>query len=141
MKTKKYNSVLLSLSGWGLSLLSVLISTILVLIIASLFRSFKVFDTETSQRVIYLFWDILIASACLFICLKFPGSFWYVPFICNLVGIASAIFEPTFWTTQMWILVSIGWGLSVFGTMIGTLIGQSNVLLHDRINKIKRSFR
>jgi len=133
MKHNEKSSAISRLSGWKLSLLTVVFSTILVLITAYLLSYFKVLNNVMGERFIYLFWGILNASACYYICLKFPSSYWYVPVLCNMIGIISALFEPVFWTTHIWILVSIGWVLSIIGTFAGTLKGRSVNLRRENI--------
>jgi len=53
-----------------------------------------------------------------------PKSIWYVPILCNIIGIISAIVEPTFWKGSLWIVICSGWALSIITSIIGALIGK-----------------
>jgi hypothetical protein len=78
---------------------------------------------EIGGTLAYLLSDLVIAVCCFFIVKQNPGSIWYVPIICNLMGIIAAIVEPNFWISSMWILVSIGWVLSLIASLIGARKG------------------
>jgi len=79
---------------------------------------------EIGGALAYILSDLVIAVCCFFIVKQNPGSIWYVPIICNLMGIIAAIVEPNFWISSMWIYVSIGWVLSIVASIIGALKGK-----------------
>ena len=55
-------------------------------------------------------------------------SIWYVPILCNASGIISAIVEPNFWTTSLWIVICGGWVLSLIGAISGAMVGKHSTL-------------
>jgi hypothetical protein len=72
---------------------------------------------------------LLISTSCFFIVKENPSSIWYVPVICNFLGILSAISEPGFWlTTSWWVIVCGGWLLSIVFSIIGALKGRRIVI-------------
>jgi hypothetical protein len=72
----------------------------------------------------YVLFDFEIAVCCFFIVKQNSSSIWYVPIICNLMGIIAAIVEPNFWITSMWIYVCIGWMLSLVASFLGARQGR-----------------
>jgi hypothetical protein len=79
---------------------------------------------EIGGTLAYILSDLVIAVCCFFIVKQNPGSIWYVPIICNLMGIIAAIVEPNFWISSMWIYVSLGWVLSIVVSFIGAQKGK-----------------
>jgi hypothetical protein len=120
-KEKKF---LFGIPSWGLSLLTAVISLIILLFLASLLGSVLPIEKDYSEVIAYIIYDILIAIACYFICKNNPKSIWYVPILCNTMGIISAIVEPNFWITSLWIVICIGWLLSIIGAISGAKIGK-----------------
>jgi hypothetical protein len=82
---------------------------------------------DKGDLLAYIGYDIIITIACFFLCRQNPKSVWYVPVICNLMGIISAIVEPEFWISSLWILICGGWVLSLTAAIIGSLKGRSSV--------------
>jgi hypothetical protein len=123
MKTKK-KSFLTSIPAWGLSLLTAFITLLLIFFLASFFGSVDFLNNNKGEIIVYLIYGILIASASYFICRRDLKSYWYVPILCNIPGIISALVEPNFWITNMWILFSAVWVLSITGAALGTIIGR-----------------
>ena len=126
MKTKE-KKFLFGIPSWGLSLLTAVISLIFVIFLASLLGSIPTIDKGYSEGIAYIIFDIIIAIACFFICRHNPKSIWYVPILCNTGGIISAIVEPNFWITAMWIFTCGGWVLSIIGAISGAIIGRKTV--------------
>ena len=126
MKTNGKKSFLSRIPGWALSLLAAIFSFIFLFLIAALFNSFSFFR-NIGDGPAYIAYDILIAVICFFICRKDPKGFWYVPILCNVLGIISAVIEPNFWITSLWIFIGIGWVLSVIGAITGTWAGRNTV--------------
>lgn len=79
--------------------------------------------TNISQFIAYIAYDLIIALGCYFLCLKNPYSVWFVPIVCNAAGIVSAILEPNFWISSMWVLTVLGWMISIITSMWGHDIG------------------
>ena len=123
MKTKKQKS-LFGIPSWGLSLLTALLSLIILIFLASLLSSIPKIGENLGEGIAYISYDIIIAIACFFICRHNPKSIWYVPIICNTIGVISAIVEPNFWITSLWIVMCGGWILSLIGAISGALIGR-----------------
>lgn len=80
-------------------------------------------ETHVSQFIAYITYDLIIALGCYFLCLKNPYSVWFVPVVCNAAGIVSAILEPDFWVSSMWILTVLGWMISLISSLWGHDIG------------------
>lgn len=115
---------LLGLPSWGLALLTAFVSIILLILIASLLSPILPFDKNISENIGYIIYGIIVAIACFFICKHDPKSVWYVPIIANLPGIFSAIVEPNFWITDLWIFMGIGWVFSVIAAILGSILGK-----------------
>jgi hypothetical protein len=128
MKTKEQKS-LFGIPSWGLSLLTALLSTILLFLVADLLGSILKINENMSEGIAYISYDIIIALACFFICRQNPKSIWYVPILCNITGIISAIIEPNFWITSLWIFTCGGWVLSLIGAISGAMVGQRSILI------------
>lgn len=125
MKTKEKKS-LFGIPSWGLSLLTALFSFIILFFLAGLLGS--MIDENISEGIAYISYDIIIAIACFFICRHNPKSIWYVPILCNTMGIISAIVEPNFWITSLWIVICGGWVLSLIGAISGAMVGKRSIL-------------
>lgn len=134
MKTNKKRSFLSGIPSWGLAgiaLIAPVIFTVLLLFLGDLFR----IDEETGDPFFYLFFDVFIAACCFFIVRQNPGSIWYVPILCNAVGIFSAIVEPNFWISSLWMYICGGWVLSIIASVIGYFVGRR--ALSDDVNAAK----
>ena len=112
---------LLGLPSWGLGLLTAFVSLIFLFFFSALLGSILPIDKNISESIAYIIFGIIVAAACYFICKHNPKSIWYVPIICNAVGILSAIIEPNFWRTDLWIFIGSGWVLSIIGATIGAV--------------------
>ncbi len=123
MKTKEQKS-LFGIPSWGLSLLTALFSMIILFFLASLLHYRMRIPENISDGIASIIYDIIIVIACFFICRHNPKSIWYVPILCNTMGIISAIVEPNFWITPMlWIFICGGWVLSLIGAISGAMVG------------------
>jgi len=114
---------LIGLPSWGLALLTAFLSLIFLFFLSALLGSLLPIDKNISEGIAYIVFNILIAAACFFFCKQNPKSVWYVPIICNAVGIISAIVEPNFWITDLWIFICSGWLLSIIAAIVGSVIG------------------
>lgn len=117
---------LLGLPSWALALLTAIVCSVLLIVVASLLGSVLPIDENIGEAIAYIFYGFTIAAACFLICKHDPKSFWYVPIIANIPGILSAIIEPNFWITDLWILICSGWVLSIIASIIGSVLGQKN---------------
>lgn len=78
---------------------------------------------KVSEIVAYLVYNLIVAAGCYFLCMKNPGSIWFVLPICNATGIVSALIEPNFWVTPMWIFILFGWMISLIAAIWGHDLG------------------
>jgi len=126
MKTRNNKSIFTGIPAWALSLFTAFVSLIILFVLAEILA--ELFEKgDVGEIIAYLFYDILIAIGCFFICRQEPGSLWYVPVISNTMGIISAIVEPNFWITYLWMLICGGWAISVAGAILGAITGRSRL--------------
>jgi uncharacterized membrane protein YecN with MAPEG domain len=119
MKTNGKKSFLAGIPSWALSLITVVFSFFLLFLLAYPF----------GEVIGYISYDIVIVIACFFICKMNPNSIWYVPFICNIVGIMAAFGEENFyWISTLWIVICGGWVLSLIASIIGARIGKRKAI-------------
>ena len=122
MKSKVKRSIFHRIPAWGLSKLTMMLSFILVYGLATLWEGLNIAG-EHGELILNIVLFLFIASACYLICLIYPRSFWYVPFLCNLITIISAIVEPIKLTPD-WFYIMAGWGLSLIAAIIGSWMGR-----------------
>lgn len=122
MKAKEQKP-LLGIPSWGLSLIVAFLSLIFLIFLASLLGSILKNNENLGIGIAYIVYGILIATACFLICRNNPKSIWYVPILCNTSGIISALVEPNFWITSLWIVICGGWILSLIGAIGGSIVG------------------
>ena len=123
MNANKKRSFLSSIPSGGLALLAVVASFIVVFGIGELGEGMKI-KNDVVEAIPYIIYGLFIAVCCFFIVRQNPKSIWYVPLICNAVGIIAAIIEPTFWVTSLWMLICGGWVLSIIASIIGNRFGK-----------------
>jgi hypothetical protein len=119
---KKKSSLLHRIPAWGLSIITMMLSFILIFALAALLEGLKI-TGDHGELILNIVLFLFVATACFLICLIYPRSFWYVPILCNLITIISAIAEPIQFTPD-WFLVMGGWGLSLLGVLLGTWMGK-----------------
>jgi hypothetical protein len=124
MKTNENRSFLYGLASWVQSVLWVIISTLILFGMGEGVGNILKIDEDIAGAIPYIIFDVLIAGGCFYIVKWKPKSIWYVPLICNAVGIIAAIIEPNFWITSLWLLICSGWVLSVIASVIGARIGR-----------------
>jgi CDP-diglyceride synthetase len=123
MNANKKRSFLSGIPSGGLALLAVVASFIVVFGIGELGEGMKI-KNDVVEAIPYIIYGLFIAVCCFFIVRQNPKSIWYVPLICNAVGIIAAIIEPTFWVTSLWMLICGGWVLSIIASIIGNRFGK-----------------
>jgi len=131
MKNKPKN--LFGIPSWLLAVFTSIIAIILLIVFAGLLGSISGLDKDVSEGISYLIYGIIITIACFYICRNDPKSIWYILILVNAAGIISAIVEPNFWITAIWMYISIGWVTSIIGAVIGYLAGVRN---RNEINQI-----
>jgi hypothetical protein len=113
---------LFGIPGWLLAGLTSIVALVVLIVIAGLLGSISGLDKNVSEGISYLIYGIIITIACFYICRNDPKSIWYVLILVNAAGIISAVVEPNFWVTSIWIYISIGWVMSLIGGIGGSLI-------------------
>jgi hypothetical protein len=122
MSTKKKKPFLSGIPPWGLAgiaLIAPIIFMIILVFLADLMR----IDENIADPFFYIFTSLFIAVCCFYIIRHYPKSIWYVPVICNVAGIVSAIIEPNFWISSLWLFIGSGWVLSIIASIIGYKVG------------------
>jgi hypothetical protein len=123
MQTKANKRTFASL---GLCLLTAILSVIILFSTAHFLGACGSGEQKLGEAVAYIIYGLFIATACFFICRHNPKSLWYGPILCNAMGIISAIVEPTFWITPLWMFICGGWVLSVIGAISGAKRGRQS---------------
>jgi hypothetical protein len=124
IKPKEKTSFLATTPSAVLAIITVLGATIVLFGIGEGLGSFIKIKGNIGEAIPYILYDIFIACCCYFIVKQNPGSIWYVPVICNVLGIISAIIEQNFWITPMWIPICGGWGLSIIVSIMAAMKGR-----------------
>lgn len=124
MKNKGNRSFLYGLPSWAQSILWVIVSTLILFGLGEGVGNVLEINEDVAGAIPYIIFDVLIAVGCFYIVKWNPKSIWYVPLICNVIGIIAAIIEPSFWRTSLWVLICSGWVLSVIASIIGAKDGR-----------------
>jgi hypothetical protein len=117
MKTNSDNSLLSNSPSWLLALLTIIGATV-VLFFWELLCRFIDINKDTALTLAYILYGLLLAVGIFFIVRRDPGSAWYVPLICNFIGIVTAIVRPSLWGAFLWGLM-----FSFIASVIGALMG------------------
>jgi hypothetical protein len=131
VKRKVNKSFLASTPSAVLAIITTVIATLVIFGIGEGLSSFIKIKGGTGDALAYILYDIVITCCCYLIVKQNPKSIWYVPFICNVLGIIAAIIEPNFWVTPMWIPFSSGWILSIVASIIGAVKGKRTPVTVD----------
>jgi uncharacterized membrane protein YeaQ/YmgE (transglycosylase-associated protein family) len=124
MENKQKKSVFSGIPSWALSVFTLMGATIVLFGLGEgLVPAIKAY-VNIGESIAYLIFDLIITVCCYFIVKQNPKSIWYVPLICNAVGIIAALIEPTFWKTSLWMLFCGGWALSLIASIIGAKTGK-----------------
>lgn len=124
MKNKGNRSFLYDTPSWIQSILWVIISTLILFGLGEGVGNILKINEDIAGAIPYIIFDVLIAIGCFYIIKWNPKSIWYVPLICNVIGIIAAIVEPTFWQTSLWMLICGGWVVSLLASYIGAKDGR-----------------
>jgi membrane-associated HD superfamily phosphohydrolase len=127
MKATKKKSVLYGIPAWGLAGLALVVPVIfmiLLLFLGDLVKMDERMNEDITDSVFYILYGIFIALICFYIVRQNPNTIWFVPILCNAVGIYSAIDEPTFWVSSLWMFICGGWVLSIIASIIGYYLGR-----------------
>ena len=136
MKTNEKRPFQSGIPSWGLTALAFVATIILFTIIASAGHQMKINDT-TVLALYFVINGLFVAACCFFIIRQNPKSIWYVPVICNLVGVGifSLYWNSEIWKTYLWIIICGIWVLSIIASIIGYRIGKRS--LPDDVNAAK----
>ena len=88
-------------------------------------------EGNSIELVFMILGNFIIAGGCFYICRQNHKSFFYVPLLCNLTMIISAIVEPSFWKGFLWIISCSGWVLSIITSLIGARIGKRKAIIKN----------
>ena len=121
-------SFLARIPSWALALLTLFGATIVMFGIGEGLGPYVKIKGNIGEEIPYIIYGIVVAVCCYFIVKKNPSSIWYVPIICNVIGIIAAIIEPNFWITPMWIPICGGFVLSIIASIIGARKGRKFIL-------------
>lgn len=111
--------------SWGLALLTMFLAFLVLMVVGDILTAiFKITESDGFALTLYILYNLIIAGGCFYICRHNPKSIWYVPVLCNIIGIISSIAEPTFWSGSLWMVICSGWALSVIASLIGASIGK-----------------
>ena len=122
MSYKPKKSFFQRIPAWGLSILTMLLSFILVIGVAALLEGLKI-TGDHGELFLNIVLFLFVAIACYLICFLYPRSFWYVPILSNLITIIAAIAEPIQLTPD-WFLVIGGWGFTLIAALMGAWMGR-----------------
>ena len=130
MKTSRKDSLLKGIPSWGLVLLTVIFAFVVLMLVGEIaLVIFKIpEDNDAAALIFYILYNLIIAAGCFYICRQNPKSIWYVPVLCNIIGIISAIVEPTFWNTSLWMMICGGWLLSLLTSVLGARSGKRSAV-------------
>lgn len=126
METKKKKSLFSRTPSWALALITAFLSIVVLMFLANILSDVAKLG-DIGESIAYISYGIMIATACFFICRQNPKSIWYVPILCNIFGIISAVVEPNFWITSLWMVICGGWVLSLTGAIAGAKAGQRTI--------------
>lgn len=124
MNTNKRNPFLAGIPSWGFAGLTFVASIILFFVLGEIGGLMNI-NEDIGEPILYIIYSLFIAVCCFFIVRKNPESVWFVPIICNALGIFIAITSTKFWIKLEWIYFCIGWLLSIIASLIGYRIGKA----------------
>jgi hypothetical protein len=104
-------------------------NTIALMVVGDILTAiFMIPASDIGDLVFYILYNLIIAGGCFYICWQNPKSVWYVPVLCNIIGIISAIIEPNFWISSLWIVICSGWLLSLISSITGAQFGRKKAI-------------
>ena len=119
--------------SWGLALLTMFLAFVVLMVVGDIITAiFKIPESDIGDLVFYILYNLIIAGGCFYICRQNPKSIWYVPVLCNIIGIISAIIERNFWISSLWIVICSGWVLSIIASIIGAQTGRKKAISNNQ---------
>ena len=129
MNTNKRKSFLTGIPSWGLALLTMFLAFVVLMVVGDILTAiFMIPASDIGDLVFYILYNLIIAGGCFYICWQNPKSVWYVPVLCNIIGIISAIIEPNFWISSLWVIICSGWLLSLISSITGAQFGRKKAI-------------
>ena len=122
MRYKAKRSFIHRIPAWGLSILTMLLSFLLIFGVAALLEGLKI-TGDRGELFLNIILFLFVAIACYLIGFIHPHSFWYVPILSNLITIIAAIVEPIQLTPD-WFFVIGGWVFTLLATLMGSWMGK-----------------
>ncbi len=119
MKKKKRNNIFRGVPVWLQAFLLALVALLLLFVVAAVLGMFPVLTDNYAEQAGYVLHAVFIAAGCFYICRRHPKSVWYVPLLANVFVFLSALIEPAFWTTSLWIFLGSAVVLSIPAAMWG----------------------
>ncbi len=132
METKRRKSFVAGIPAWALALLTLVLAFPVQMIVAEIIALIFRIPEDSADWLFYGLYNLIIALGCFYTCRRYPKSIIYMPVLCNIIGIISAIAEETFWTSSLWILICSGWVLSVITSLIGAHLGRKAAIPGDK---------
>jgi hypothetical protein len=136
MDIKGFRSLISLMPSWALAFGATTISYVVLMLAARILGEFKSLSSTAVNITVFIIYGLITGLACFLICRKYPGSWWHVPVICNIIGMTSAVGEPGFWSGILWKLFGIGWGLSIIGTLAGVMVGRKRITSKEQIAEL-----
>jgi len=127
METTGIKSFLQGIPSWVLAVITLIVVSIVLFGLGEGVGNIFKLNENIAGAIPYIILDVLIAAGCFYIVKWNPKSIWYIPLICNVLGIISAIVEPTFWKTWLWMFICGGWVISIIASIIGARVGKKSV--------------
>lgn len=131
MNTKKNSPFLKGVPSALRALLLAVGTTVILIVLSEIIGAIFPKIENISESVGYILYDIIIAIGCYFICKQNPKSVWYVPIIANVFVIISAIAEPNFWITDLWMYFGSSIVLSIPASLFGAFMGGNKQSLQN----------
>ena len=123
MKANKKKSFLAGIPSWGLAGIALVVPLTFMIFLFILEDLLRI-DENIGEPIFYAIFDLFNAACCFFIVRQNPVSVFYVPVICNLLGIFIAITSAKFWMTSEWMYFGSGWVLSIIASVLGYYMGR-----------------
>jgi len=119
--------------SWGLALLTMFLAFLVLMVMGDIIAAiFRIQESNAAELMFYVLYNLTIAVGCFYICRQNPKSIWYVPVLCNIIGIISAIVEGNFWISPLWIVICSGWVVSIITSIIGARMGRKQSISNDQ---------
>jgi hypothetical protein len=93
MEAKRRKSLLTGIPSWGLALLTLVLAFPILMIVVQIIAMIFKIPEDIAEWIFYIPYNLIIALGCYYTCRQYPKSILYVPVLCNIVGISSALLK------------------------------------------------